>query len=78
MGRYERDYEKDFLLKVMKCMKGFATPVEIKEEYDALSEISDNPSAELVANIKEWLLTSFLRTDPEMIIWERMNKEGLL
>lgn len=69
---------KSFLFKVMKCMKGFATAAEIKEEYDALSESYSDPQKEMIDNITEWLRFNFGKHEPENIIWERLEKEHLI
>lgn len=66
----------EFLLKIIKCMKGFATAKEIKEEYDFISEYTTNPQEAMVNNIKNWLRWNFSENEPQFVIWERLEKGG--
>lgn len=68
--------KKIFLLKIIKCMKGFATIKEINEEYAFLSETSTNPQKNMIENIKTWLQLNFSEHDEQFVIWERLKKEG--
>ncbi len=69
---------KIFLLKVIKCMKGFATAKEIKEEYDYLCSNCDNPQKEMIGNITYWLRWNINESDKQFVIWERLRKENLI
>lgn len=74
---------KEFLLKVIKSMKGYATAAEIKEEYDALSQepekYGSNPQVALIKNIVNWI-TDYYSTEQERYntIFERLVKEQLI
>ena len=69
---------KEFLVKMIRVMKGFSTAQEIKEEYDYLSSNCDvNPQITMIVNIKEWLWANFNEKDPQFVIWERLEKESL-
>ena len=69
---------KEFLVKMIRVMKGFNTAQEIKEEYDYLSSnCDDNPQITMIVNIKEWLRANFNEKDPQFVIWERLKKESL-
>jgi hypothetical protein len=69
---------KEFLVKMIRVMKGFNTAQEIKEEYDyLLSNCDDNPQITMIVHIKNWLRFTFNERDPQFVIWERLEKEGL-
>lgn len=68
--------KKEFLLKIIKCMKGFSTAQEIKAEYNFISEYTTNPQEVMVCNIKNWLRWNFSENDPQFVIWERLKNEG--
>lgn len=69
---------KEFLVKMIRVMKGFNTAQEIKEEYDyLLLNCDDNPQITMIVNIKNWLRFTFNENDPQFVIWERLEKEGL-
>lgn len=45
---------KEFLVKMIRVMKGFNTAQEIKEEYDyLLSNCDDNPQITMIVHIKK-------------------------
>ena len=74
---------KSFMVKVIRAMKGFATNSEVKEEFCYLETHFNehrfkNPMAEMIFNITEWLNHNFSENDPEFIIFERLEKEGLI
>lgn len=69
---------KAFLYKVMKALKGFASIMEIKAEYDNLCEESETPQIEMIENITNWLRYDITDNEPEMIIWSRLEKLGLI
>lgn len=73
---------KHFMVKVIRAMKGFATNKEVKEEFCYLEnhfdkDVFKNPMAEMIFNIREWVNHNFSDNDPEFIILERLEKEGL-
>lgn len=69
---------KRFMVKVIRAMKGFATNQEVLEEYNYLAEIFRDPQYEMIDNITRWLRDNFSHTAPEMVIFDRLRKEGLI
>jgi len=72
---YKQKPHKKFVKMMVRILSGFATPSDVKTQYDEFRHTYEDPQSALLAYTVEWSRNNYAR---ECKICRRMAKEGLI